>query len=400
MASSSRNQAGDDTDIPLWFRTTVDPSKDHIHICPKWLNKYSDSIDFEKSGVVTSLQKKATRVVFKSSHGRWFLSSGIMVARTNDFVEPTQVILFYKQENNFKIWIDHLGPQISSLPRAPDVPNMNVSGCSSNPGRSFNTIINPLKVPIKLCQNFIKQWFSKLHFLEYASINNPATNKESLVNFRKINGKWCLISGIDVAKENGFTEPTKVVLYFEGRGNKFSMYPAVGKNQTNDKPDIVDLSSGPEDESYDDQNQYSSNNADNNEEITNDGDDGSIHNETVEDGEFEEYIDPTPFYTFEVNITEAMDKKAQVFHFPNKTSRYVLLQDQTMIGLRDIETGIVFDCPIKTATRNSVEKYIGASWEKYKKRKKLRVGDVVQCEIEYPPHLMNVNVVRRRGGRR
>ncbi|GAU30749.1 hypothetical protein TSUD_145470 [Trifolium subterraneum] len=214
-----------------------------------------------------------------------------------------------------------------------------------------------------------------------------------------------MTSGIDV----GFTKPTTIILYFTGKGNKFEMYPAFGKNQTPSKPNIILVSSGSEEESNDDDDNEDddiSDDSDDDEDMENDNDDENMDNDNDDEDiaepvvEDDESIDPTPFFTFDVKITEAMGTTKQVFHFPKKTAKYILFTNQTQIGLRDLETGRVFNCAIKTASRNINEKYIGVDWYNYKEMKILRSGDVVQCEIEDPPHFMNVNVVRRRGNRR
>jgi hypothetical protein len=45
-------------------------------------------------------------VMFKWYDGRWFLTGGVSVARKNDFRKPTNVILIYRGDNKFKMWLD------------------------------------------------------------------------------------------------------------------------------------------------------------------------------------------------------------------------------------------------------------------------------------------------------
>ncbi|MCI01693.1 B3 DNA-binding domain protein [Trifolium medium] len=112
------------------------------------------------------------------------------------------------------------------------------------------------------------------------------------------------------------------------------------------------------------------------------------------DDKFDE-IDRVDFPKFDVNVTDAMANSSQVLHFPNRVSKYVLLENQQQIKLRDVETGRIIRCPIATSTRYKYERYISEGWNDYKLEKMLNAGDVLRCTIEDPPTYMNIEVIRR-----
>ncbi|MCH97605.1 hypothetical protein A2U01_0018600, partial [Trifolium medium] len=117
MNSSSRKGFEADNNIQCWFPTKIFPDKEEIHVCSKWLKKYESKIAFQKPGWITNLKKETTMVYFKWINGRWFISSGIMVARKYGFTVPTSVILFYKEDNKFKIWLEPGKNTDAVLPR-------------------------------------------------------------------------------------------------------------------------------------------------------------------------------------------------------------------------------------------------------------------------------------------
>ncbi|MCH96840.1 hypothetical protein A2U01_0017830, partial [Trifolium medium] len=208
----------------------------------------------------------------------------------NGFVNPTDVILFYKEGNNFKIWLDK-GKATTSVPRAPPSANMNVSEVHANASRHFKTTIFPDKDAIKICPMWLNQWSSKLDFCENGCITAAGTNQSTTVKFKSKNGLWYLSSGINVAMKNGMTEPNIVVLYFEGHVNNFSMYPAYGDNVTPTNPNPILISSDEDDEDMNDEEQN--------------GDYG--------ESEVEDAVDPASYYYFDVKITESMVRTNQVF---------------------------------------------------------------------------------------
>ncbi|CAJ2651913.1 unnamed protein product [Trifolium pratense] len=334
--------------MPCWFPTRIYPDKEKIHVCSKWINKYGSNIDFQKPGIITNLKKQATSFVFKWSDGRWFIHSGIMVARVNGFVKPTDVILFYKEENNFKIWVDK-GKSIASVPPTPPSAKVNVPEVRAKASKHFKTTIYPDKNAIKVCPEFLNHWYKELDFEESGCIIDAATNKSTAVKFKPKDGLWFLSSGRRVAMNNGITKPKIIVLYFEGHVNRFSMYPAYGENMTptptNDDPIVISSDEDMIPEEH-----------------------GDVINEPQ--------------------------------HFPNKTSMYVLRDKQTMIRLRDLATGRIYRCTIITSGRYTHEKYLGKGWYDFKFDKDLRVGDTLRCELDEDARFMNVEVIRNRRRRR
>jgi hypothetical protein len=71
---------------------------------------------------------------------------------------------------------------------------------------------------------------------------------------------------------------------------------------------------------------------------------------------------------------------------------------QEHINVRDVDTGRLWDCTIKTADRNPNEKMLTKGWYDYKVVKRLKAGDKLKCEIQDPPTMMEIKVVR--GGAR
>jgi hypothetical protein len=105
-------------------------------------------------------------------------------------------------------------------------------------------------------------------------------------------------SGVNVAKKFGFKESFEVVRCFEGDVNKFSMWPATGGNiPSHDQPSS--LVKDEEGMSADD------------DELAFQGDDNSEDGE--DDDDDDDDVDPTPYFKFNVRITEAMDRAMQVF---------------------------------------------------------------------------------------
>ncbi|PNX80480.1 hypothetical protein L195_g036481, partial [Trifolium pratense] len=309
-----------------------------IHVCSKWINKYGSNIDFQKPGIITNLKKQATSFVFKWSDGRWFIHSGIMVARVNGFVKPTDVILFYKEENNFKIWVDK-GKFIASVPPTPPSAKVNVPEVRAKASKHFKTTIYPDKNAIKVCPEFLNHWYKELDFEESGCIIDAATNKSTAVKFKPKDGLWFLSSGRRVAMNNGITKPKIIVLYFEGHVNRFSMYPAYGENMTptptNDDPIVIssDEDMIPEE-----------------------------HGDVINEPQVEDPVDPSSYYMFDVKMSESA---------------------------------------VRTSfCRYTHEKYLGKGWYDFKFDKDLRVGDTLRCELDEDARFMNVEVIRNRRRRR
>ncbi|PNX56407.1 hypothetical protein L195_g049864, partial [Trifolium pratense] len=243
--------------------------------------------------------------------------------------------------------------------------------------RHFKTTIYPDKNAIKVCPEFLNHWYKELDFEESGCIIDAATNKSTAVKFKPKDGLWFLSSGRRVAMNNGIMKPMIIVLYLEGGVNRFSMYPAYGENMT------------PTPTNYD--------------PIVISSDEDMIHEEhgdVINQPEVEDPVDPSSYYMFDVKMSESAVRTNQVFHFPNKTSKYVLWDKQTMIRLRDLATGRVYPCTIITSGRYTHEKYLGDGWYDFKFDKDLRVGDTLRCEIDEDARFMNVEVIRNRRRRR
>jgi hypothetical protein len=69
-----------------------------------------------------------------------------------------------------------------------------------------------------------------LDFRKDGTIFYSGCNKTAYIKFININEEWYMTSGINVGRKFRFTEPYQVILYFEGEVNRFSMYPAYGRN--------------------------------------------------------------------------------------------------------------------------------------------------------------------------
>jgi hypothetical protein len=57
-------------------------------------------MNFEKTGWIINGNKERTMVVFKCNNGKWYMSSGVIVAFRNGFTSPTQVYLYYQLKKN------------------------------------------------------------------------------------------------------------------------------------------------------------------------------------------------------------------------------------------------------------------------------------------------------------
>ncbi|MCH79378.1 ATP-dependent DNA helicase PIF1, partial [Trifolium medium] len=211
-----------------------------------------------------------------------------------------------------------------------------------------------------MCPQVLTNYSNKLDLTKPGWFIDGA--KEKAMVFFKVNqGMWYISSGHLVAKKFGFTEPTLIYLYPRLNNNEFLMfekyYHKILKNAEPPayKKQIFLASESDKDDKH---------NADH-ESPEDDNEHGEDDNEYAEDDNHNGHddqayeIDPTPFYEFNVNVTDAMANSIQVLHFPNKTSKHVLAHNQQQIYVRDVDSGRVFNCVISTASRNKYERYIG-----------------------------------------
>jgi hypothetical protein len=77
-----------------------------------------------------------------------------------------------------------------------------------------------------MCPQFANKYIFKLDFDYYGWINNKGQIC-TMVIFKRRADKFYISDGRVVARRNGFTKPTTVILYFEGVDNRFSMFPAI-----------------------------------------------------------------------------------------------------------------------------------------------------------------------------
>ncbi|WJX73181.1 hypothetical protein P8452_56991 [Trifolium repens] len=107
---------------------------------------------------------------------------------------------------------------------------MNEYGGIAKPQMYFHTTIYPDQEPIKIHGDWLRHWSSMLDFRKDGTIFYSGCNKTAYIKFININEEWYMTSGINVGRKFRFTEPYQVILYFEGEVNRFSMYPAYGRN--------------------------------------------------------------------------------------------------------------------------------------------------------------------------
>ncbi|KAK2366999.1 hypothetical protein QL285_080322 [Trifolium repens] len=106
MASSSSNQSKEDTNTVKWFQTTIFPKKDKIDVCHKFVDTNQNNLDFHSPAWITNLGKGGTMVTFEQHDDKWFFIGGKFLAKANGLNKPTDVSLFYKEDNKFKMVVD------------------------------------------------------------------------------------------------------------------------------------------------------------------------------------------------------------------------------------------------------------------------------------------------------
>ncbi|XP_045831092.1 uncharacterized protein LOC123922418 [Trifolium pratense] len=90
-------------DRPTWFKTVIDP----------------DKMNFEKTGWIINGNKERTMVVFNCDNGKWYISSGFMLAMRNGFTEPTEVYLYYQLKRNNLLMFESIMSQFNPPYEAP-----------------------------------------------------------------------------------------------------------------------------------------------------------------------------------------------------------------------------------------------------------------------------------------
>ncbi|MCH79317.1 hypothetical protein A2U01_0000064 [Trifolium medium] len=274
MASTSaatRNEVGEHNELPRWFETKIIPDQETIVVCPKWLKKYSDHIDFR----------------------------------------PTNVILFYKGGNTFKIWANKKFQ--SNEPR-------------QRQQSPFREVYQATTIPV-------------------------VTKSEDEDTER-----------LQVDQEMGHLIKHQILhtiykkLEPEAKSTYKTSVTILTDSEDDDDDNDVDMI---EDDSSEDESGESGEEVDSEVDVESD-DDGEIE-DVNDDGdddndEEDEDIDAEEGRQFKVLITEAIAYSKQ--HIPNKTSKYVLDDDQDHILLRDEETGWIWRCKLKTSNRYKYERYL------------------------------------------
>jgi hypothetical protein len=63
--------------------------------------------------------------------------------------------------------------------------------------------------------------------------------------------------------------------------------------------------------------------------------------------------------------------------------------------LVDMDTDKEYKCRLNTAERNKDEKALGRGWSKFVKDRRLKEGDKLIFDLDRPPRVLFVHVVRR-----
>ncbi|WJX26974.1 hypothetical protein P8452_64171 [Trifolium repens] len=288
------------------------------------------------------------------------------------------------------------------------------NGWAHAPKNHFKAIIDPNQEGIAMCGHFVNN-FSRMMDFSKSGWFIDGNKDRTMVKFKYVDRIWYIIDGRLVARKYGYTKPTAVYLYYRLEKNEFLLYEKIfhkiiqNSNRIRREQDEAPITLSSDSDKTSDENQneeHVSDDSDDGEEFVDSGenedsddsdDNGESDDNEIDDGDD---VDPADFNEFEVVVTHALATSNQVFHFPNRTSRYVLEDGQEQIFLRDMDTGRLWNCTIKVADRNPNERMLTAGWYEFKNLKRLRAGDKLMCEVQDPPTHMNVKVVRSGARRR
>ncbi|GAU41550.1 hypothetical protein TSUD_140820 [Trifolium subterraneum] len=341
-------------------------------------------------------------VIFKRRAYNFYISDGRVVARRNGFMKPTTVILYFEGvDNRFSMFPAMYEGGSSVVRPPPSIPAKSSRSWSDHPTPYFKTVISPDEERIHICPYFLNNFESIIDFKWPVTIVYR-NNQEGLANWKHSKGTWYLIAGYVVAKIFGFKKPTTVYLDFQFKNNLFIMSREKPKSIVNRVADKrpINVSSDSEDESDDEHSNESENDSDEDEDMDEVVDQDEAESDEAEDmDQVNDESAEEDIFEFNVKVTQSLAYKKQVLHFPTKTSKFALLDNQKQIYLRDVDTMSLTDCTIITSNRSENEKYLREGWYTFVRQKHLRPGDVLHCTVEDPPQYMNVKVicaVRRR----
>ncbi|XP_058759794.1 uncharacterized protein LOC131633094 [Vicia villosa] len=115
---------------------------------------------------------------------------------------------------------------------------------------------------------------------------------------------------------------------------------------------------------------------------------GSSSDDSSDDGGVDEYY-------WEKTITSGYTACRNVLHFPMEVCRFCRFFS-SQIDLCDYDTGLIHECIILSATRNSEEAlYIGEGWYQFARMKRLRRGDRLGFTISRFPYRLYVTLLKR-----
>jgi hypothetical protein len=85
-------------------------------------------------------------------------------------------------------------------------------------------------------------------------------------------------------------------------------------------------------------------------------------------------------------------------HIPPKTARGVI-RNRKKIKIRTRHNGDGTKCTIKTYKRDRngpTEMYLTEGWYDFKRSNNLKIGDKLEFQLSDPPHVLVVDIVRKR----
>jgi hypothetical protein len=75
-------------------------------MCQKFVENWASRMNFDETGWIINASKERTMVVFNFNNGRWYMSSGIIIANRNEFKVPTKVYIYYQLKRNNLLMFD------------------------------------------------------------------------------------------------------------------------------------------------------------------------------------------------------------------------------------------------------------------------------------------------------
>ncbi|KAK2419568.1 ubiquitin-specific protease ESD4 [Trifolium repens] len=382
----------------------------------------------------------------KDEGGHWFLMvisiKDKIVYHLDSFLQPqniatrreiisklckviAELVLTDKYPNNYLNGSTDFGDWEIKEPRGmPNNGSRNVGGPSSCTPNWYKTTIVPDKEAIYVCPYFLNNWSTKLDYEKHGFIINSYREKTK-VKFIWKKGKLCLSSGITVAANNGYTQQTKVIVYFEGQNN-FLMFDESWREfaPPYDVPaepvticcsddetyyeTIIEPGHGGNDEVIEPDNDGPFNDEvieldqDDNEEVIEHDHDGLVNEEVIEpDGE----MNNSNCFVWDKIVGKEFAKGKQVLHFPAHVCKACPDIENQIIFAINAQTHQNIQCKVIKARRKEPWKakvpefHLGGLWFDFVKRLNIKSQDTLKFHLDMTTRVLTVVIVRKQNAR-